>query len=137
MQLRKSEAAMTASQLRDEKFKAWMKLRYGNTVSVITSSKFIFLLLVSNIIVLILGYEWAYKAMAGYYDQTEWAVHGVLTNWTLGFAMFWPGMGFCIGLWLSKRFKVGSIWIPIITFLILMLFAYLFSLIGFAGFRFE
>ena len=87
-------------------------------------------------------YEWSYKAVAGFYDQTSWAVSGTLTNWTIGFALFWPGIGGCTVLlvkdyllkrgWSDKKARITAIWcvLPVA-----ILCTFFFKAVGFAGFR--
>ena len=77
----------------------------------------------------------AYLALGGYLDTSEWATQSTLTNWTIGFALVWLGLGACLGL-LLRKWKVPMMLRPIVIAVILFMFAYGLHLLGMEGFAF-
>jgi len=118
----------------DEEAKLALGKLWKGSVTTLSNKTTIILMSVLILAGTIFSYSWSYKALAGFYDQTAWAVHGVLTNWTFGFVIFWIGTGACLGI-LFKKWKIPDFWNPILIGIILFIVAYAFSLIGFEGFR--
>jgi len=122
----------------DEELYDWLRPKGVFVYDVLRHPTTILISVVGIIVVTVLGMKWCYRMLTGYYDTFDPIFkYDTQTNWTLGFAIFWPAMGFFIGLYLSKVIGMRGRFIYPLTFVLLMIIAYLFSMMGFEGFRFS